>query len=174
MLIRKCTMEDLSAVARMYDRAVLRLTERVNYPRWEYGVYPSLQSVKRAIGQGVQYLCEEEGNVLGAFVFNKDPQGAYEKGKWSKERRRGEYLVIHTLATDPESQGRGVGKAMVEFCIRQAKQQGCKALRIDVVPDNVPAIGLYERMGFRFAGIADLERNIPEIPSFALYEKEIE
>ncbi len=56
MLIRKCTMEDLEAVAGMYDRAVLRLLQTVNYPKWEYGGYPSRQSVEKAIGQGVQYL----------------------------------------------------------------------------------------------------------------------
>ena len=55
----------------------------MNYPKWEYGVYPSRPSVERAIKQGVQYLCEENGQILGAFVLNDDPQGVYEKGQWT-------------------------------------------------------------------------------------------
>ena len=174
MLIRKCTMEDLEAVAEMYDWAVLRLLQTENYPKWEYGVYPSGQSVKKAIAQGVQYLCAEDGAVLGGFILNEDPQGSYEKGAWTRALARGEYLVIHTLATEPSCQGKGVGKAMVEFCVRKAENEGYRALRIDVVPENLPARKLYEAMGFAFAGEVDLDRNIPEIPSFALYERNLQ
>lgn len=173
MKIRKCTLEDLEAVAGLYDRAVLRLLQTVNYPKWEYGVYPSKISAEKAIKQGVQYQCEEDGRVLGAFILNEEPQGNYEKGSWTKDLRKGEYLVIHTLATDPVCQGKGVGKAMVEFCTGHAKALGYMALRIDVVPENLPARRLYERMGFSFAGEVDLDRNIPEIPTFALYERNL-
>lgn len=39
-----------------------------------------------------------------------------------------------------------------------------------VVPGNVPAIRLYEKMGFTYAGTADLLRGIEDIPLFDLYE----
>ena len=41
---------------------------------------------------------------------------------------------------------------------------------MDVVPDNYPAQKLYTRLGFTFAGEKDLERGIPEIPAFRLFE----
>lgn len=171
MNIRLCINDDILPVAAFYDTVVLHLEQTVNYPKWEYGVYPSRQSVERVIKLGVQYLCEDNGQILGAFVLNEEPQGAYEKGDWEKELKRGEYLVIHTLAVDPECRGRGVGKEMVSFCQEEAIRKGNRALRIDVVPGNIPAIRLYERMGFVFAGQVDLERDIPEIPEFALFEK---
>ena len=170
MEVRACGPGDLEETAALYDRAVLHLTKTVNYPKWEYGVYPSSQSVQKAISEGVQYLCTENGTAVGAFILNDDPQGAYERGDWQRELQRGEFLVIHTLAVDPDRLGRGVGRFMVECCIARARQLGYQAIRLDVVPDNLPARRLYEACGFSFAGEKDLERGLEEIPTFALYE----
>jgi ribosomal protein S18 acetylase RimI-like enzyme len=59
---------------------------------------------------------------------------------------------------------------MVEKCIEMSKALGVKAIRLDAVPGNLPAIKLYEKHGFTFAGEKDLERNIEGIPTFKLYE----
>lgn len=56
------------------------------------------------------------------------------------------------------------------LCIQYARKNGYKAIRLDVVPGNVPAIRLYEKMGFTYAGTADLLRGIEDIPLFDLYE----
>lgn len=169
--VRRATAEDLDALTELYDRTVLHLEQTVNYPKWEYGIYPCRDSIAAAIGKGEQYLCEEKGELLGAFVFNEDPKGAYEKGQWKQELQEGQYGVIHTLAVAPEARNRDVGKAMVNFSVLEGTKRGYKALRIDVVPGNLPAIRLYEKLGFTYAGEEDLERNHPEIPTFALYER---
>lgn len=79
-------------------------------------------------------------------------------------------MVIHALAVDPDSARTGIGKRMVEFCMKYAKDNGFKALRLDAVPKNTPARRMYERLGFGFAGEKDLKRYETGIPSFALYE----
>lgn len=78
--------------------------------------------------------------------------------------------LCHTLATNPDVQGKGIGKQMVEFCIRYAKENGYKAIRLDVVPENIPSRRLYEKCGFHYIGDVDLEREIEEIPIFSMYE----
>ena len=171
MNIRLCRNDDLLELVAFYDKVVLHLEKTVNYPKWEYGVYPSEISAKNAMNQGSQYLCEEDGQIVGAFVLNDDPQGAYEKGYWAANLNLGKYMVIHTLAADPGCRGKGIGKEMVRFCIEEAARKEYRGLRIDVVPGNIPAIKLYESLGFTFAGQVDLDRNIPDIPEFALYEK---
>ena len=112
---------------------------------------------------------DDEG-ILGAFVLNDDPQGKYENANWSTVIPQGKYMVCHTLATNPSMQGRGIGREMVEYCIRYAKEHGYSGIRLDVVPDNVPARKLYEKCGFRYAGDVDLERGIEMIPLFSMYE----
>ena len=110
------------------------------------------------------------GRIVGAFVLNEDAQGAYKKGDWKVHLKDGEYLVIHTLAVLPKEYGKGVASCMTNYCIGKARSKGYKALRLDVVPDNVPAKRLYEKNGFSFAGDKDLERGFENIPLFSLYE----
>lgn len=170
MKIQKCEIGDLEAVAKLYDKVTLYLTKNVNYPKWRYGDYPSADSVKKAISDGVQFMCSKDNEVLGAFILNDNPEGDYSKGDWKIKLNRGEYLIIHTLAVNPELSKQGIGKAMVLYAVSYAKEHGFKAIRLDVVPENIPARRLYEKLGFTFAGEKDLGRSIDDIPTFALYE----
>ena len=56
-----------------------------------------------------QIVCIENEKIIGAFVLNTDSQGAYENAAWSRNLRRGEYMVIHALAVDPYCTGEGIG-----------------------------------------------------------------
>ena len=173
MIIRKGTERDIPAVSDFYDRTVKYLCEHINYPKWTYKQYPAEAFVRAMTEEGSQFLCMDSDGIAGAFVLNRDPQGAYENARWSRELSRGEYMVCHALASEIAKHGRGIGRYMVEYCIDYAKGQGCRALRLDVVPGNTPAKKLYERCGFRYMGDADLERGIAEIPLFSMYEKNL-
>lgn len=156
-------------VSDLYSRVVQHLEATINYPKWSVA-YPCRESVQAAIAQGGQYACVEQGRVLGAFVLNDNPDGNYDAGDWRVSLKQGEYLVIHTLAVEPSAGRSGVGGYMVDCCIGIARQNGCRAIRLDVVPGNLPAQRLYQGKGFTFAGARDLLRGIEEIPLFELYE----
>ena len=79
-------------------------------------------------------------------------------------------MVLHTLAVDPDMNGRGIGSKVIEFCVDKAQAEGSRALRVDIVPGNLPARKLYEKNGFTYAGDADLERGFEDIPVFSLFE----
>ena len=163
-------MADVETVGAFYDEVVKNLYENVNYPKWTYKVYPSVDFARAMTIAGEQYVCLQNDKVVGAFVFNDDPQGAYEKVNWNANLQRGEYGVCHAVAIETSLQGKGLGKQIVEFCIQRAKELGYKAIRLDVVPTNLPAKRLYEKCGFRYVGDADLERGYEEIPVFSLLE----
>ncbi len=170
MIIRLCCKEDIKAVGEFYDRVVQYLCEHINYPKWVYKEYPSEDSVREMTEAGSQFVCVEQDRIVGAFVLNDDPQGAYENAVWSRQLPKGRYMVCHTLATEPSIQRKGIGRQIVEYCIDYAKKYGFDAIRLDVVPDNTPAKKLYEKCGFTYIGDVDLERDIPEIPLFSMYE----
>ncbi len=170
MEIRVCTEGDIVTVGAFYDGVVKHLCENVNYPKWTYKEYPSEGSVRRMTEAGCQFVCMDGEQIVGAFVLNEDPQGSYENAAWSKPLARGEYMVCHALASAPEVQGKGIGRQMIEYCIEYARCRGFRAIRLDVVPDNIPAKRLYEKCGFQYVGDADLERGIEEIPLFSMYE----
>lgn len=168
--IFRCDESHLDALTEFYDKVTDYLEKTINYPLWTPRVYPGRESIAKAISEKVQYACVKDGVVVGAFIFNDDPQGKYSKGDWEKDLADGEFKVIHTLAVSNEMSRKGIGRRMVNYCINLAKEEGYKGIRLDVVPTNIPARKLYENSGFRFAGEKDLERGIKNIPTFSLYE----
>lgn len=170
MIVKVCSEEDIVAVSMFYDCVVKHLCENINYPKWVHKEYPSEHSVSKMVQAGCQFMVIDNNKIIGAFVLNDDPQGKYENAAWSWQLPRGEYMVCHTLATNPLLQGKGLGRQMVEYCIDHAKRHGFKGIRLDVVPGNIPARKLYEKCGFNYVGDVDLERDIDEIPLFSMYE----
>ena len=155
--IFKSDMEMLGALTEFYLGVTTYLDSHINYPKWTPGVYPGEESIRAAINAGTQYVCMEGDEIVGAFIYNADPQGAYENGDWEVE-----LAVKHY--------GEGIGTKMVEFCIEKAKNEGYKAVRLDIVPENIPAKRLYEKAGFKYAGEKDLNRGFEDIPTFQLFE----
>ena len=168
--IRKCTQADIARTGRFYDSVVLWLDEHVNYPRWIYGVYPSESSVRTMAEAGAQYICVNGETILGAFALSTEPQGSYRKARWSRELADGSFAVLHALAIEPRMQRQGLGAEMIRFCVDRARAEGCQAIRIDVVPTNLPARRLFEKNGFSYVGDVDLELSIGDIPAFSMYE----
>ena len=168
--IRKCLEADIARTGQFYDGVVLWLNEHVNYPRWIYGVYPSEQSVRTMADDVTQYICTDGESILGAFALNARPQGSYQKAQWMRELADGAYMVLHALAIDPGMQHHGLGTDIIRFCLDKARSEGYKAIRVDIVPTNVPARRLFEKNGFIYAGDVDLELNIGNIPAYSMYE----
>ena len=168
--IRKCGEQDILRTAAFYDRVVLYLDSHINYPRWIRHVYPSERSVREMTETGAQYLCTRDEAIVGAFALNADPQGAYREGKWKRSLPEGSYLVLHALTVDPDRQREGIGSEILRFAAGRARSEGYRAVRADIVPENLPARRLFEMNGFTHAGDADLRRNIGDVPLFSLYE----
>ncbi|MCR5576835.1 MAG: GNAT family N-acetyltransferase [Oscillospiraceae bacterium] len=171
--IRKCRAEEVARTGRFYDNVVRWLNEHVNHPRWIYGVYPSEGSVRTMAEAGAQYLCIRGGSIVGAFALNTEPQGSYQKADWSRALADGSYMILHALAVDPRLQRQGLGAEVIRFCADKAKADGYQAIRIDVVPTNIPARRLFEKNGFSYVGDVDLELPIGDIPAFSMYELNI-
>jgi ribosomal protein S18 acetylase RimI-like enzyme len=53
----------------------------------------------------------------------------------------------------PDSSGKGIGKAMAEFSLIEAKRLGYLAMQFNfVVKSNLPAVLLWKKMGFEIIG----------------------
>jgi ribosomal protein S18 acetylase RimI-like enzyme len=54
-----------------------------------------------------------------------------------------------------EAQGRGLGEALLRRALDEAAQAGVWNVRLTVRVDNAPAVGLYEKVGFRRVGLLE-------------------
>ena len=164
-----CDERYLPGVTEFYHRAVAYLETHINYPFWS-SEHPSDESIKEAIKRKEQYICVEDGEIIGALVLSEDPDGDYDAGNWSRDLKEGEYLSVHVLAVSADCYQKGVGSFMVGESIAIARAKGYRAVRLDIVPTNTPAERLYKKKGFIYAGTVDLNRPTAPIPLFDLYE----
>ena len=65
--------------------------------------------------------------------------------------RSGKRLVgrIYTLNVRPELRGKGIGKLLMTIIEESFKREGCEEIILEVAVDNLPALNLYRRMGYR-------------------------
>jgi ribosomal-protein-alanine N-acetyltransferase len=61
--------------------------------------------------------------------------------------------TLFNIAVDPDYQRRGFGRALLEYLIDELEKRGVVTLWLEVRASNVPAIALYESLGFNEATI---------------------
>jgi ribosomal-protein-alanine acetyltransferase len=66
---------------------------------------------------------------------------------------------LHRIATAPQQQGRGVGRALLDALLSAAREQGAERMLLEVADTNTAARRLYEGTGF--ATIATRRRYYP-------------
>lgn len=69
-----------------------------------------------------------------------------------REAYPGEYF-INSLATAPDLRGQGIGSRLLAWAEDKARAVGCAACALSVALDNQRARALYERQGYRLAGM---------------------
>lgn len=88
------------------------------------------------------------------------------------EMRQGEECELVALAS--ESKGGGVGSALLEAVTNAARGAGCARLVLTTSNDNLDAMRLYQRRGWRFVRVYpgamdDARKEKPEIPAIGAY-----
>jgi len=80
------------------------------------------------------------------FVLIEDGEGSMGFASYSEINPNGIYK-LHKIYVLPALQGKGIGKAMIDFIVESIKPNGAKALRLNV-NRNTKARSFYERLGF--------------------------
>jgi len=76
------------------------------------------------------FFANMDGKIVGVLQFNPS---------------RG---LISNVGVDPEQRGKGYGKQIVQFALKQLKNSGCKQAYLRVHVENKAAIHVYEVAGF--------------------------
>ncbi|KAK5116297.1 hypothetical protein LTR85_009269 [Meristemomyces frigidus] len=67
------------------------------------------------------------------------------------------YCEVKRLYVDPKGRGTGVGKALAQRVLQEAKRLGYRAMRLDTLPHMECARALYKSLGFKDRAAAVLE-----------------
>ena len=162
-MIRKAEENDVACVAAIYEH-ILDRPDCFDVIGWMRGIYPTYATAQAAFDRGDLYVAEEGCGLVAAAIINRIQVDSYARCPWLFDAPDDRVLVLHTLVVDPAASHRGVGSAFVAYYEAMAKELGCTVLRMDTNVKNRPARTLYQRLGYREAGIVPCEFNgIPDV-----------
>ena len=171
MNIRAADITDLDAIEKIYDEIHTAEENGIMTIGWIRGVYPTRKTAEESILRGDMFVMEAP-EIIGAAIINRTQVDAYYGAPW--EFDTDSVCVLHTLAVSPRSNGKGYGRAFVEFYERWAKEHDLPELRIDTNARNAVARAMYKKMGYKEIGIVPTGFNgIPDV-DLVLLEKNLE
>lgn len=101
------------------------------------------EGLKRGIHKGDVIAVVAGGNVLDGFGLIRRDEGELSKHCFEMGR----------VMVRPQVQRHGLGAAIVQRLLAEAKRRKVEILWLDVRMTNVPAIELFQKLGFRTWGI---------------------
>ena len=87
------------------------------------------------------YVAESDGRIVGTYILRANQLGP------------GSHVANAAFMVPPDTQGQGIGHAMGEHCLKEARRLGFRAMQFNfVVSTNESAIRLWQRLGFEIVG----------------------
>lgn len=138
MEVRQATQGDVPRIVEMSAK----FYETTCYARWAPFNPDTVHDLTANLTDNhVMLVAEDAGELVGMvglfvapFMFNGDITAAYEVVWW----------------VDPDAQGRGAGKALLQAIEPTCAARGCRSVQMVHLASSPPqAAAMYERMGYR-------------------------
>jgi len=104
----------------------------------------STESLQKQIREGQQFI----------FAYNQGEPVAF--ASYSQNHEEPHVYKLHKLYCLPNTQGKGIGKKLVEFIAQEVRSTGATELELNVNRHN-PAKSFYEKLGFAVAREEDID-----------------
>ena len=87
------------------------------------------------------FVAEQDGKVIGSYLLRPNHPGL------------GDHVANAGYMVDPSARGSGVGRAMGEHSLDEARRRGYRAMQFNfVVSTNESAVHLWRQLGFNIVG----------------------
>lgn len=140
MSIRYAVKEDCAAIAAIYNHAVINTAAIWNDQTVDADNRIAWFEARALLGYPV-IVSEENGVVTGYASF----------GDW-RAFDGFRHTVEHSVYVHPEHQGKGLGLALMERLIEEAKRIGKHVMVAGIEAQNQGSIHLHQKLGFTITG----------------------
>jgi L-amino acid N-acyltransferase YncA len=87
------------------------------------------------------YVAESAGHIVGTYILRPNQSGG------------GSHVANAAFMVAPDARGQGIGRAMAEHCLSEARRLGFRGMQFNfVVSTNESAVHLWQDLGFEIVG----------------------
>ena len=126
-MIRPASAADVDPVRTVVDAAYGHYVARIGKPPG-----PMLDDYTTRIADRQVWVLEDDGRIVGILVLEQGPQG----------------LLLDNIAVLPDRQGRGFGRALIEFAEAETLRRGFGEIHLYTHALMSENIALYRGIGF--------------------------
>ena len=126
-MIRPAHLNEADAVRNVVHSAYDHYTARIGKPPG-----PMLDDYAQRIAAAQTWVLEDADDILGILVLEETAEG----------------LLLDNIAVLPSQQGRGVGRALLEFAEAEARRRGRDAIHLYTHMLMTENVALYGRIGY--------------------------
>lgn len=139
--VRDAGVEDLDQVSLLIRDTYQEYQANFSPEVWE-GYARDIMDVRSRLDTSELIVAENSGRLVGAVTFypNTSPS---DQGGWPAG-----WTGIRLLAVHPDARGMGIGRALMDECLRRSRLLSATALGLHTTELMGIARGMYERMGF--------------------------
>ena len=88
------------------------------------------------------------GDLEGEFAFQFVAKADGRVVGVARGQRQSSFYMLRWICVHPKWQRKGVGEKLLGSVIEESRREGCHKLSLNTLPVLVPAINLYEKVGF--------------------------
>ena len=114
---------------------------------------PPIELMRRHAAEKDVYAVMDDGETVATFTFGLSGWPEQSAPLWAGANPRAAYLS--RLAVRPDRQGQGIGHWCLAEAERLAREQDCRAIRLDAIRAFAPPITLYRRLGYEECGVLE-------------------
>lgn len=141
-VVRGATVQDAQALAAIYNHAVQHTTAIWNETCVDAANRAAWLLQRQQAGFPVLVAVSSAGHVIGYASY----------GPWRLfEGYR--YTVEHSVYVQPDNQGRGTGRVLMQTLIEHAQKAGLHVMVAGIEADNQASKKLHTALGFEEAGV---------------------
>ncbi len=137
LAIRAATDADRDAIWEIFHATVApgdAFVYHPNTPREEAEAYWFAKGTRT-------YVAEQNGKVIGSYILRANRPGL------------GDHVANAGFMVAPAGRGLGVGRAMGEHALAEARRLGYRAMQFNfVISTNESAVHLWQQLGFKIVG----------------------
>ena len=138
---RLATKQDIARIVELVESAYRGEKSRVGWTT-EADLLDGQRTDYRAVAEIIKtendviIVCEQNSRLLASVHLKKMPDYAY----------------LGMFAVKPELQGKGVGKALLQYAEKLSKDWACKYIEMTVITQRLELINWYQRQGYVLSG----------------------